>query len=150
MSYQGHSPCTSKQISLSFACVLLCLDLSLSNFATSICSSITWQQFCLLKRCCFSVDQTRSDISRFFSHLSLYSLCSYYLPNHYQSCLNLSSNRRFINRQAVITVCAFVAWLKVKCYDKSALRSFESLKMWSIYKKNRIESEVCVQFSQGK
>lgn len=57
--------------------------------------------------------------------------CGYYVSNHYQSFLNLFFsflflNRRFINRQTVITVCALVRkrlWLKVKCFDKSGLRS---------------------------
>lgn len=71
-------------------------------------------QFRRQQHFCFSVAATHSVIYFFSFLVSL--VCSYYLPNHYQSFLYLLLNRRFINRQAVITVCAFVA--KV---DKAAL-----------------------------
>lgn len=105
-----------------------CLDLPPSNFPTSICSSITWQQFSLLK---LSVASTHSVISLFFSHYSLNSLCGYYLPNHFQSSLNLFfwTEGSLTDRLSSLYVLLLLKrrkqlWLKVKCSGKSALRSY--------------------------
>lgn len=53
------SLCVYQQVNC-FLLLSVLLRLELSNFLTSICSSITWQQFGLLQLFCFSVAQASS------------------------------------------------------------------------------------------